>query len=148
MSDFKVGDVVWLLPGARSNTVTYNPENAKVSVPTKVFIYDEDTDGDWYVADEPLESTKPSTIRGYVSEEYLRPLEGEDKADNVNHPQHYIFSNGAEVIDITEQLSFNGGNAVKYVARATRQDGKVKGNVIEDLQKSLWYINRELERLS
>lgn len=148
MTDFKIGDEVWLLPGARSNLETYFPALAQVSVPTKVTIIESDTDGDWYVADEPFESTKPTTIYGYVSEEYLRPLEEEDKADNVNHPGHYIFSNGAEVIDITEQLSFNGGNAVKYVARATRQDGKVKGNVLEDLEKAAFYVTREIERLS
>ena len=38
-------------------------------------------------------------------------------SDPVNHPTHYAegWSNGAEVIDITENLNFNRGNAVKYV---------------------------------
>lgn len=64
--------------------------------------------------------------------------------DNVNHPSHYAegWSNGAEVIDITENLNFNRGNAVKYIARA----GK-KGNELEDLFKANWYINREIERI-
>lgn len=66
--------------------------------------------------------------------------------DVVNHPPHYKFSN-AEVIDITEHLTFNGGNAVKYVARSTRQDGQNKGNVLEDLRKARWYIDREIERI-
>lgn len=36
-------------------------------------------------------------------------------SDMVNHPPHYTgFSNGAEVIDITENLTFNTGNACKY----------------------------------
>lgn len=67
--------------------------------------------------------------------------------DAVNHPPHYKFSNGAEVIDITENLTFNGGNAVKYLARSTRQDGQNKGNVLEDLRKARWYIDREIERI-
>jgi len=68
--------------------------------------------------------------------------------DVVNHPPHYGgFSNGAEVIDITENLTFNGGNAVKYLARSTREDGNNKGNVLEDLRKSLWYVTREIERV-
>lgn len=68
--------------------------------------------------------------------------------DPVNHPQHYIgFSNGTEVIDITENLSFNIGNAVKYCARAGRVDGHNKGNQLEDLKKSRWYIDREINRL-
>jgi hypothetical protein len=63
--------------------------------------------------------------------------------DMVNHPGHYNwFSNGAEVIDITENLSFNLGNVVKYVARASR-----KGNQIEDLEKAHWYLVRELDRI-
>lgn len=63
-------------------------------------------------------------------------------------PQHYQgFSNGAEVIDVTENLTFNTGNAVKYLARAGRTDGRNKGAIVEDLEKSRWYINREIQRL-
>lgn len=69
-------------------------------------------------------------------------------SDPVNHPQHYTgFSNGAEVIDITENLTFNAGNAVKYAARAGRTDGRNKGAVAEDLRKAIWYLRRELDRL-
>lgn len=68
--------------------------------------------------------------------------------DNVNHPKHYIgFSNGSEVIDITENCTFNTGNAIKYAARAGRTDGNVKGNILEDLNKAKWYIEREIKRL-
>lgn len=68
--------------------------------------------------------------------------------DPVNHPQHYTgFSNGSEVIDITENLSFNTGNAVKYCARVGRVDGHNKGNQLEDLKKARWYIDREINRL-
>lgn len=68
--------------------------------------------------------------------------------DPVNNPPHYTgFSNGAEVLDITENLSFNGGNAVKYIARATRADGRNKGEVLQDLEKALFYIEREITRL-
>ena len=64
------------------------------------------------------------------------------------NPNHYKgMSNGAEVIDITENLTFNAGNAVKYLARACRLDGQNKGNVTEDLRKAMWYVRRELERL-
>lgn len=67
--------------------------------------------------------------------------------DPIN-PDHYKgMSNGAEVIDIAENLSYNGGCAVKYIARATRQDGRVKGAVIEDLDKAVWYLKREKGRL-
>lgn len=68
--------------------------------------------------------------------------------DNINHPKHYTgFSNGSEVIDITENCTFNAGNAIKYAARAGRTDGNVKGNILEDLNKAKWYIEREIKRL-
>jgi hypothetical protein len=66
--------------------------------------------------------------------------------DPVNHPAHYAASNGAEVIDITENLNFCRGNAVKYLARA----GKKVGNLateLEDLRKAAWYVQREITRL-
>lgn len=69
--------------------------------------------------------------------------------DPVRNPKHYTgFSNGSEVIDITENCTFNTGNAIKYAARAGRTDGNVKGNVIEDLNKAKWYIEREIDRIS
>jgi hypothetical protein len=58
------------------------------------------------------------------------------KMSDAINPDHYKF-NGVEVIQLTEQLDFLRGNAVKYLARAGR-----KGNVLEDLQKAQWYVNR------
>jgi hypothetical protein len=67
--------------------------------------------------------------------------------DAVSHPSHYAdgWSNGAEVIDITENLNFNRGNACKYLARAGKKGGPEKE--LEDLRKALWYVRREIERL-
>ena len=68
--------------------------------------------------------------------------------DMVNKPPHYQgFSNGAEVLDIAENLTFNTGNAVKYLARAGRIDGQNKGEIMQDLNKARKYVNREIERL-
>ena len=68
--------------------------------------------------------------------------------DNIN-PKHYRgMSNGAEVIDIAENLTYNAGCASKYLARACRIDGDIKGNPAEDLLKARWYINREIERMN
>jgi hypothetical protein len=67
------------------------------------------------------------------------------KADTVNHPGHYTWlPNGVEVIDITEHMNFNRGNAVKYVARAGR---KSRATELEDLKKARWYIDREISRM-
>ncbi|RYF57973.1 MAG: DUF3310 domain-containing protein [Comamonadaceae bacterium] len=64
--------------------------------------------------------------------------------DAIN-PSHYQgFSNGAEVIDITENLNFNRGNCVKYAARA---GAKNPDTLLEDLRKAKWYLEREIARV-
>lgn len=69
-------------------------------------------------------------------------------SDAIN-PGHYQgFSNGAQVIDITENLTFNCGSAVKYLSRAGRVDGNNKGEILEDLKKAAWYVEREINRIS
>lgn len=65
--------------------------------------------------------------------------------DPVNHPSHYTAYKGLEVIDLTEQMNFNRGNAVKYICRAGLKDPATE---IQDLEKAVWYLNRELARLS
>jgi len=47
------------------------------------------------------------------------------------------------VVDITENLSFNLGNVVKYSARA----GRKTDDPIEDLLKAQYYLNREILRV-
>lgn len=62
--------------------------------------------------------------------------------NNVDHPAHYnAHPSGVECIDIVEHMSFNVGNAIKYLWRADE-----KGRPIEDLEKAAWYIRREIER--
>lgn len=66
-------------------------------------------------------------------------------SDAVNHPSHYTsHPSGIECITVTEHMSFNVGNAVKYLWRA----GLKSGSPLEDLKKAAWYVNREIERLS
>ena len=66
----------------------------------------------------------------------------QSKPDLVNHPQHYK-AGGMEVIDVIEafELGFKLGNTVKYILRA----GK-KSDAIEDLKKSMWYLQREIAK--
>jgi hypothetical protein len=64
------------------------------------------------------------------------------QSDNVNHPKHYTsHPSGIECIQITRYMSFNIGNAVKYLWRVDQKD-----NAIEDLEKAVWYINDEIAR--
>jgi hypothetical protein len=63
--------------------------------------------------------------------------------DNVNHPKHYTsHPSGVECITIAEHMNFNRGNALKYLWRAGE-----KGDVLEDLRKARWYIEREMKRI-
>lgn len=62
--------------------------------------------------------------------------------DTVNSPNHYTFGK-YEVIDVIEDwnLNFRMANAIKYIARAEYKDKK-----IEDLEKAVWYLRREIEK--
>jgi hypothetical protein len=62
--------------------------------------------------------------------------------DAVNHPKHYTqHPSGVECIQITEHMNFCLGNAVKYIWRAD-----LKNDDIEDLEKAVWYVQREIRR--
>ncbi len=64
--------------------------------------------------------------------------------DAVNHPQHYnAHPSGVECITIVEHMTFNLGNAVKYIWRAA-----LKGATVEDLRKAVFYLEREIGRIS
>ena len=75
-------------------------------------------------------------------DEVKEPVEN----DNINHPSHYTDGN-IEVMDFIEdkQLNFARGNVIKYVSRAGKKDPNKE---LEDLKKAMWYLNREIERLS
>ncbi|QJS14185.1 DUF3310 domain-containing protein [Streptomyces argyrophyllae] len=79
---------------------------------------------------------------GFDAEEFTA-VEDQDH-DEINHPSHYTWiPSGLEVIDITEHMNFNLGNAVKYVLRSNHKHD----SPLTDLRKAAWYINREIERL-
>lgn len=64
---------------------------------------------------------------------------------NLENPLHYKqHKSGIECITITEEMSFNLGNAVKYIWRCGLKSG---GSPIEDLRKAKWYVDREISRL-
>lgn len=63
------------------------------------------------------------------------------KPDMVNHPPHYKDASGIECIEVTQRMSFCGGNCFKYLYRA----GK-KGSTVEDLKKAAWYADKAWEQ--
>lgn len=70
---------------------------------------------------------------------------GRDLEDRVTHPSHYTsHPSGIECIEVTQDLNFCLGNAIKYIWRA----GLKSDNVVEDLSKAIWYLEREISRIS
>lgn len=64
--------------------------------------------------------------------------------NDIINPKYY--KGKVEVIDAIEAwgLNFHRGNAIKYIARAGKKNNETE---IEDLEKAVWYINREIQRL-
>jgi Protein of unknwon function (DUF3310) len=66
-------------------------------------------------------------------------------SDAVNHPKHYnSHPSGVECITVVEHMTFNAGNAVKYLWRSGLKDATP---AVQDLEKARWYIDREIQRL-
>ena len=63
--------------------------------------------------------------------------------DVVNSPAHYKDRvPGIECIDVTKHFDFLRGNAIKYLWRAGSKD-----DTIQDLEKAIWYIKKEIDEL-
>lgn len=93
---------------------------------------------------EPKETPKDATgnkspYNPFSNE--ITPLEGNDP---VSHPSHYT-DGKIEVIDFIEdkKLGYHLGNACKYISRCQLKYGGKKR--IEDLEKAIWYIKRQIE---
>ena len=97
--------------------------------PTKEYSYV------WVDTDKLDDSAKDALASQLITME-------EPQLDPVNHPYHYKVG-GIETIDFIEakDLNYNMGNAVKYISRADH-----KGNKRQDLEKAVWYLNRELAK--
>ena len=64
------------------------------------------------------------------------------ESEQVNHPSHYN-KGSVECIDIIENWPFNIASAVKYLWRYMD-----KGNPVQDLNKAVWYLQREIYNLN
>lgn len=62
-------------------------------------------------------------------------------------PGYYQFPGGHEVRHISAHLTGFGSQALQYVARSTRLDGKNKGDTVENLQKAIRFLEWEIERI-
>lgn len=64
-------------------------------------------------------------------------------------PNHYLFPNGRQPIEIARYLSSNGGQAVQYVARSTRidQENVKHEDARSDIRKAIHFLVDEYERV-
>lgn len=62
----------------------------------------------------------------------------------VDHPAHYGGDSTYETIRVIEAwgLGFNLGNTLKYISRAGKKHSR-----LEDLEKALWYLQREVQNI-
>lgn len=68
----------------------------------------------------------------------------------VSHPDHYISSNGMEVIDVIEAFTSelkgveatDTGNIIKYACRWKNKNG------VQDLEKIMWYCQHLIDYLT
>ena len=64
-----------------------------------------------------------------------------EKAENVNHPKHYnAHPSGIECIDVGEHMSFNLGNAVKYIWRCDLKKDAIEEIFFRDSQCNLAFV--------
>ena len=74
-----------------------------------------------------------------IAEKVTSKVIWKEEFDAIN-PKHYKqHPSGIECITVVEHFNFNLGNAIKYIWRQKS---------ITDLEKALWYIEREIVRLN
>lgn len=84
----------------------------------------------------------PAQVLDAAADSGARTRRSDKVSDPVNKPAHYrAHPSGIECIQVTEHMGFNIGNAVKYLWRCD-----LKNDAIEDLEKSIWYIRREIDK--
>lgn len=93
-----------------------------------------------------VDGSKGSHRFGHIDDNFQLVPKAETVENNAVSPNVYKFPK-AEVRDISAHLSSFGGQAVQYVARATRLDGLVKGNPVQDIEKAIQVLQWELERM-
>ena len=99
-------------------------------------------DSERYLENGKLDPFHPDNLR--LTDEDIAQMNRKKrcKGDMVNKPPHYTaHPSGIECIEVTEHMSFNVGNAVKYLWRCD-----LKGKPLEDLKKARYYVDREIKR--
>lgn len=143
MTKFKVGDKIRLVGKEWASYEGYNATPFDATPFDPYAVYTVDKVEEWGVF-----AGKAGVV--YYPKEGRSPLGYEIElvtdADPTS-PDHYKFGTGVEVIDISQWLTSNAAQALQYIARSSRIDGKNKGDTVEDLRKAKVFIDFELKRL-
>ena len=95
----------------------------------------------------PCELAIPHIINGEIEQPKI--IEPETTPDMVNSPAHYG-SGVYELCNVMEAYGFENelylGQALQYIVRYNKK-GKTVDSMIEDLEKSIWNINRKIKLL-
>lgn len=93
---------------------------------------------------EPLTFAEEVAFVDKIREVESIDFKEEDEFDVINKAKHYnLHPSGVECIELAEKLSFNLGNAFKYVFRRDDKDYHY-----QDLRKAEYYLKREIDRLT
>lgn len=99
-----------------------------------------------------LDTSIEPYVRSEEEKEQIRKLMRESRKlqpsepDLVNHPPHYTSDpSGVEAITVLRHRNYNIGNAMKYLWRAGLKNQETH---VQDLQKAIFYINDEINRLN
>lgn len=102
---------------------------------------------DWVGANFVTEAKAVKRFRDYHHQEYSHVGQVSYRRDDdlVNHPPHYTgHPKGIECIDVIEDApTLCLGTAMKYIWRVSWGG---KENDLQDLRKSVWYLEREIAR--
>lgn len=106
---------------------------------------------EWMLLEEERRGMRMGTKRAEpdtsAAEEIVRLIEQNTiKKSAIDHPSHYGGKDNVyEAIKVIEawDLGFCLGNVVKYISRA----GKKHEDVLEDLKKARWYLDRHISKL-
>lgn len=145
---FQVGDKVRVL-AMGFNGETGEIRRIRPKKRTSCYVLFESEEGK-LIPFSPLELEKvtaPKEPIEVIVPEWEKALWLDDTEKQEVEPSYYDFPQGIEVRHISAHLTSFGGQAIQYVARSTRLDGRNKGNPIEDLTKALDFIQWEIDRL-
>ena len=86
---------------------------------------------------------KSHLLENLIAAGVPNPQQPEPIAEDAINPAHYRkHPSGIECIEVTRHMTFNAGNAIKYIWRHLD-----KGDPIENLKKAQWYLDDEIRRL-